>query len=434
MGLIRALKNGDTPDALLKVAADEQIDAELLKKKIIKGEAVIPQNRLRRDLKALGIGTGLKTKVNANIGTSEKFPHLSEELEKLKICEAAGADTVMDLSTGGDTDMIRREILRHSSIPVGTVPIYQAALEARERYGNLVKMSADDIFRVIEKQAQDGVDFMTVHSGINREIIDILAEKRRVTDVVSRGGVFLVGWMIRNDSENPLFAQFDRLLDIAEGYDITLSLGDGMRPGSLADAGDDAQIKELENLGLLVSQARKRGVQTIVEGPGHVPFNMIKDQVELEKELCGGAPFYVLGPIVTDIAPGYDEITSAIGGTLAAASGADFLCYVTPREHLGLPTKEDVRRGVIASRIAAHAADVAKGVKSAEDWDRKMSEARRDLDWESQINLALDSEVARNAFDERSEEKDEVCSMCGEFCALNLIKEYFDETDFQQCQ
>lgn len=434
MSLVKSLKVGKIPSQLEKVAEEEKVSVDSLRTSIICGRVVIPKNLNRNLAKPVGIGNGLRTKINANIGTSKDYPHLFEELSKLKVCEDAGADTVMDLSTGGDLDQIRREILKGSKIPVGTVPIYQAAIEAKDRYSNMVKMTADDIFSVIEKQARDGVDFMTVHSGINRRIIEILAEKRRVTDVVSRGGVFIIGWMIHNDKENPLFEQFDRLLEIAVNYDITLSLGDGMRPGSLADAGDQAQIEELKNLGTLVDEARASDVQVIVEGPGHVPIDKVVENVKLEKELCKEAPFYVLGPIVTDVAPGYDEITSAIGGTLAAANGADFICYVTPREHLGLPTQEDVRRGVIAARIAAHAADIAKGVGNARAWDRKMSEARRALDWEAQINLALDSAVARRAFEERSTKKGEVCSMCGEFCALNLIKDYFQISDSEQCQ
>lgn len=441
MTLIKIVKRGEVPEDVKIVAQDESIDLGKLIGHIERGEVVIPKNRFRIDLHPLGIGKNLRTKVNANIGTSENFSLLEAELEKLDVAIKAGCDTVMDLSTAGDLDKIRRAIIAHSTIPVGTVPIYQAAIEAIERRGSIVDMQIDDLFKVIERQARDGVDFITVHCGVTRRAIEAMKGQGRVTDVVSRGGAFLVGWILHNDRENPLYTEFDRLLEIAEKYDLTLSLGDGMRPGSIADASDRAQFSELYTLGELVSRAREVGVQVIVEGPGHVPLNQIEANVRLEKEICHGAPFYVLGPIVTDIAPGYDEITSAIGGALAAFYGADFLCYVTPREHLGLPTVQDVRRGVVASRIAAHAADIATGTPGAAEWDLKIARARKALDWSQQINLSIDPARARKAYQERggtehpstSSGQENACTMCGKFCAMKLVAEYLGSSQVEKC-
>jgi phosphomethylpyrimidine synthase len=432
MTLIKIVKGGEVPEDVKIVAQDESIDLGKLIGHIERGEVVIPKNRLRIDLHPLGIGKNLRTKVNANIGTSENFSLLEVELEKLDVAIKAGCDTVMDLSTAGDLNKIRRAIIAHSTIPVGTVPIYQAAIEAIERRGSIVDMRVDDLFEVIERQARDGVDFITVHCGVTRRAIEAMKGQGRVTDVVSRGGAFLVGWILHNDRENPLYTEFDRLLEIAEKYDLTLSLGDGMRPGSIADASDRAQFSELYTLGELVSRAREVGVQAIVEGPGHVPLNQIEANVRLEKEICHGAPFYVLGPIVTDIAPGYDEITSAIGGALAAFYGADFLCYVTPREHLGLPTVQDVRRGVVASRIAAHAADIATGTPGAAEWDLKIARARKALDWSQQINLSIDPARARKAYQERGGQEN-ACTMCGKFCAMKLVAEYLGSSQVEKC-
>ncbi len=339
----------------------------------------------------------------------------------------------MDLSTGGDLDEIRKAILKNSAVPVGTVPIYQTAIEAKEKYGKIVDMKADEIFEVIEKQAQDGVDFVTVHCGVTLKTLAALESAGRITSVVSRGGAFLLGWMIRNKKENPLYDQFDRLLDIAKKYDLTLSLGDGMRPGCLADASDSAQFQELIILGELVTVARKSEVQVMVEGPGHLPFDQIEANVKMEKSICNGAPFYVLGPLVTDIAPGYDHISCAIGATYAGVCGADFICYVTPREHLGLPTSQDVKDGVIAARIAAHAADIVKKIPGAGEWDLEMAKARRNLNWEKQINLAIDSEEAFKAYKERKGTEPDVCTMCGEFCALKLVSQYLELPDIGTC-
>ncbi len=406
-----------------KVAQQEGIEAEFVRRGVAGGTIVIPANIKHSNLVPRGIGQGLSTKVNANIGTSSDFGDAETELEKLRVAIDCGADTVMDLSTGGDVAAIRRAIIAASPLPVGTVPIYQAGIEAIDRYDAIVKMTADELFAVIEEHARDGVDFITVHCGVTRSAVAWLKQQRRVADVVSRGGAFLIGWMLYNERENPLYEYYDRLLEIAKDFDVTLSLGDGMRPGCSADATDQAQIEELLVIGELVQRAQQAGVQAIVEGPGHMPLNQIEANVQLEKSICKGAPFYVLGPLVTDVAAGYDHITGAIGGAIAAAAGADFLCYVTPAEHLSLPDPDDVRQGVIASRIAAHAADIAKGVKGAEEWDRKMSIARKKLDWEEQARLSLDPERSRNVHGERAS-SGSACSMCGKYCAMELMEEF----------
>jgi phosphomethylpyrimidine synthase len=331
----------------------------------------------------------------------------------------------MDLSTGGDLRRIRRRILARSPIPLGTVPVYQAAIEAIDRRRSIVKMTVDDLFAAIEAQAQEGVDFMTVHCGLTQKAIDRLKKQKRVADIVSRGGAFHLAWMLHHDAENPLYANYDRLLDIARRYDITLSLGDALRPGSIIDATDRPQIDELLTLGELVQQAWDVGVQVMVEGPGHVPLDQVEMNIRLQKRICHEAPFYVLGPLVTDIAPGYDHIVSAIGGAIAAAAGADFLCYVTPAEHLGLPTIDDVREGLIASRIAAHAADIVKGVRGAIDRDLALSRARKKLDWAAQKKLVIDphkfGEIRKKR---RSASK--ACSMCGEYCAMRIVSRFLD--------
>jgi len=405
------------------VARNEGVDAEFVRQGVAKGTIVIPANINHRHLVPCGIGQGLKTKVNANIGTSSDFCDVETELAKLRIAIEAGADTVMDLSTGGDISAIRQAIITSSSVAIGTVPIYQAAIEAIESRGAIVKMTVDDLFRGIEEHIQDGVDFITVHCGVTQQAIAKLKQQGRVADVVSRGGAFLIGWMLYNEQENPLYEYYDRLLEIAREFDVTLSLGDGMRPGSISDATDRAQVEELLVIGELVERAREAGVQAMVEGPGHLPLNQIEANVRLEKSICRGAPFYVLGPLVTDVAAGYDHITGAIGGAIAAAFGTDFLCYVTPSEHLSLPDPEDVRQGVIASRIAAHAGDIVKGVKGAADWDRRMSVARKQLNWEEQARLSLEPERSRRVHAKHTS-AGAACSMCGEFCAMELVDKY----------
>ena len=405
------------------VSEQEGVEAEFIRQGVVNGTIVIPVNDAHKGLVPCGIGQGLRTKVNANIGTSSDFGDVDTELAKLQAAVECGADTVMDLSTGGDISAIRREIIAQTTVPVGTVPVYQAGINAIREHGAIVEMTIDDLFSAIEEHCRDGVDFLTVHCCLTRSALDCLKQQKRVADVVSRGGAFLIGWMLHNDCENPLYEYYDRLLELARDFDVTLSLGDGMRPGCIADATDRAQMEELLTAGELVERAWQASVQVMVEGPGHVPLNQIEANVKLEKSICKGAPFYVLGPLVTDVAAGYDHITSAIGGAVAAAAGADFLCYVTPAEHLSLPDPDDVREGVIASRIAAHAADIAKGVKGAAQWDLEMSLARKRLDWEQQEKLSLRPELSRRVH-RQHDTTGVACSMCGEYCAMRLIEDY----------
>ncbi len=423
MTQLESARAGIISPQMEQVAQREGVEAEFIQKGVAGGTIVIPANINHSNLIPCGIGQGLSTKVNANIGTSSDFGNIDTELEKLRVATDSGADTVMDLSTGGDISAIRQAIIASSSLPIGTVPIYQAGIEAIDRYGAIVKMTVDELFAVIEEHAQGGVDFITVHCGVTRSAIARLKQQGRVADIVSRGGAFLIGWMVYNERENPLYEHYDRLLEIAREFDVTLSLGDGMRPGSLADATDRAQVEELLTLGELVQRAQQAGVQVMVEGPGHLPLNQIETNVRLQKAICKGAPFYVLGPLVTDVAAGYDHITGAIGGAIAAAAGTDFLCYVTPSEHLSLPDTEDVRQGVIASRIAAHAADIVKGVPGAQEWDMKMSMARKKLDWEEQARLSLDPERSRRVHSKHASASS-ACSMCGQYCAMELVERF----------
>jgi phosphomethylpyrimidine synthase len=423
MTRLEKAKKGIITEEIRRVSRSEGVQADSLLKGIAKGEIALVKNRVHKKIKPLAIGRGLKTKINANIGTSKDHLDLEEELKKMKVAIESGADTIMDLSTGGDLDKIRKMILKDATVPVGTVPIYQAAVEAVKKRKSIVHMEVGEIFGAIEKQVEEGVDFITVHCGLTRESARRLKNEGRLLDIVSRGGAFTVEWMAYNKKENPLFEYYDRLLEIAQAYDVVLSLGDGLRPGCIADATDRGQVQELIILGELAQRAWAQGVQVMIEGPGHVPINQIETNVKLEKHLCHGAPFYVLGPLVTDIAPGYDHITSAIGGALAGAYGADFLCYVTPSEHLRLPTIEDVRDGVIASRIAAHAADIAKGVPGALEQDIKMANARKRMDWESQFHLSLDPERSKELHKSRLPADRKVCTMCGEFCAIKLLSD-----------
>ena len=423
MTQLELARKGIVSPQIKHVAEEEGVETDVIMQGLAEGEIIIPANVNHTNLIPCGIGKGLRTKVNANIGTSSDFCDLNTELRKLQTAIGFGADTVMDLSTGGDISGIRRAIISASTVPVGTVPIYQAGIEAIENRGAIVNMSVDDIFTVIREHAKDGVDFMTVHCGVTRASVARLKKQGRITDVVSRGGAFLIGWMLHNDAENPLYQFYDRLLDLALEYDFALSLGDGLRPGCLADATDRAQIEELIILGELVEHSREIGVQAMVEGPGHLPLDQIATNVQLEKSLCRGAPFYVLGPLVTDIGAGYDHITAAIGGAIAAAAGADFLCYVTPTEHLSLPNVEDVKEGVIASRIAAHAADIVNGIKGAKEWNEQMSRARRALDWETQAKLSLDPELSQQIHSKIPAEG-ATCSMCGKYCAMAIIEKY----------
>ncbi len=410
------------------VAKYEKRDIDYIVEGLSKGTIVIPANEIHRereDFQPRGIGKGLKTKVNANIGTSGDIESIDLELEKLRVAVRYGADAVMDLSTGKNIDETRKIIVENSPVMVGTVPIYQAAKEAAERYGFIGRMTVDDLFETIEKHCRDGVDFITVHCGVTLSSLERLRNEGRIMNIVSRGGALLAEWMVYNERENPLYENYDRLLEIAKRYDVTLSLGDGMRPGCLADATDRCQIEELITLGELVDRAREADVQVMVEGPGHVPLDQIETNMVIQKRLCHEAPFYVLGPIVTDIAPGYDHITGAIGGAIAAKAGADFLCYLTPAEHLALPDVEDVKVGVIATRIAGHAADIVKGIPDAMKWDIEMAMARESLDWEKQFALAIDPEIARKYRSERVPQEDEkTCTMCGKLCSIKRVDEY----------
>lgn len=421
MTRIEAAKKGITTEEFRIVAAGEGVSAESLASDIAAGMTVIPINSIH-DITPIGIGKGLSVKINANIGTSGDRISLDDEIEKLRAIVKYGAEAVMDLSTGGPIKEIRGLLMKESPIAVGTVPIYEAMVMSVERYGHIAKMKADDLFRVIEEHAAEGVDFVTVHSGLTRKAIERLKSEGRVLDIVSRGGSLLLEWMIYNDKENPLYEHYDRLLDIAKKYDLTLSLGDAMRPGCLADATDRAQMEELATLGELHDTALKEGVQTIIEGPGHVPLNQVELNIKIQKELCSGAPFYVLGPLVTDVAMGYDHIAAAIGGAIAGAAGADFLCYVTPAEHIRLPNLENVIEGVIALKIAAHAADIAKGLPKAIEIDRKMAECRKRLDWNGQISLSFNPDKVRQWRAEVPPSEEEVCSMCGAFCAIRTVE------------
>jgi phosphomethylpyrimidine synthase len=425
--LVTALSGRLTPE-MEKIAEVEGISAEELRARVASGEVVIPANVHHENLEAIGIGAGLRVKVNANLGTSQMEPGVEGAQERLAMALSAKADTVMDLSTAGDLDAIRRGILKNCPAPLGTVPMYQAAVEAIQRHGDITNMTGDDIFDVISRQAKDGVDFLTVHCGVTRATAKLAETGKRICGVVSRGGAFTICWMNANGKENPLYERFDDLLEICRKHDVTLSLGDGMRPGALADATDQAQVSETIILGELVGRSRAAGVQVMVEGPGHVPLNEVVANVVLQKSLCHNAPFYVLGPLVTDIAPGYDHITSAIGGALAAMAGADFLCYVTPAEHLSLPNAQQVREGVMAARIAAHAADIVRLGEKAFAQDREMAQARAALDWERQFALAIDPETARAGYHPPTEgttadgEK-KGCSMCGGYCVFNLLND-----------
>ena len=398
------------------VASVENIDVDVLRQRIAEGLVIIPANINHKNLKPIAIGKGVKTKINAKIGASKVRASIEEELEKVRLCMKYGADTIMDLSTGGNLNEIRETIINESTMPIGTVPAYQVVEEKQ----TIEDLKIDDWLDVIEQQAKQGIDFMTIHAGVLQKAIPLL--KSRLTGVVSRGGAILVRWMKANNKENPLYTHFDQICDIFEKYDVAFSLGDGLRPGSLHDATDKAQISELKTLGELTLKAQERNCQVMVEGTGHIPLNEIKLNVDLQKKYCHNAPFYVLGPLVTDIAPGYDHITSAIGAAVAGMHGADYLCYVTPAEHLGLPTPEMVKEGIITYKIAAHAADIAKGLPNSRARDDEMSKARFDFDWEKQFNLSLDPETARKLRSDLSLDAD-FCSMCGpDFCAMKIYK------------
>ncbi len=429
---IQLARKGIITDEAKQVSKDEEIPVEKLLKLITSGRAVITRNIKRENIKPLGIGESLRTKINANIGSSADYYDADYELRKAKIAVEYGADTIMDLSTGGDIDAIRRKIIKNTDVPLGTVPIYQAGIGAGKTKGAIVDMDEDDMFNAIEKHAEDGVDFMTVHVGVTRKIVDLLVKRKRIIPMVSRGGTFHAAWIIHNGQENPLYSNYNYLLELAKKYDFTLSLGDGLRPGCIHDASDELQIQELLTISELVERAREEDVQVMVEGPGHVPIQQVGANVRMQKALCKGAPFYVLGPLVTDLAPGYDHIVGAIGGAIAAMEGADFLCYVTPAEHLGLPNEDDVKQGVIASKIAAHAADIAKLGEKASKLDDEMAHARIAIDWEKQYELSLDPTKAK-LFHERVKAKEpKSCTMCGEYCAMKIISEALNKPEIEK--
>jgi len=417
MNIFTKAKNGTMTPEVGFVAEREGLDAAGVLEGFARGEIAIFKNSARK-IDPVGVGRGLSTKINANIGTSPDMFDAALELEKLRVSVEAGADTIMDLSTGGDLPAIRRRIIDNCGVPIGTVPLYEVAVEMKNRKKSVIDMGIGDFLDVIKKQCEDGVDFMTIHSGITRESIASLKSGDRVIGITSRGGSIIAEWISVNKKENPLYEHYDEILDILAPYNVVISLGDGLRPGAIADANDRGQIHEMIILGGLARRAREKGVQAIIEGPGHMPLDMIAENMRLEKSICDGAPYYVLGPLVTDVAPGYDHITSAIGGAIAAASGADFLCYVTPAEHLRLPTVDDVREGVIASKIAAHAGDIVKLGGRASGWDRDMSKARKERNWEKMFRHSIDQKRAREYRGASPSQQDDQCSMCGEFCAI----------------
>jgi phosphomethylpyrimidine synthase len=417
MNIFIDAKNGKEIDEIDYISKHENIDKDFVNENFIKGEIVILKNSLR-NINPVAIGKGMSTKVNANLGSSPDLFDIDLEQEKTRVAIEAGADTIMDLSIGGDITFFRREILKNLTVPLGTVPLYEAAAEMGFKAKSVIEMDIKDYLKVVKRQAEEGVDFMTIHSGVTLKSIESLNSQKRIIGITSRGGSILAEWMLRNKKENPLYEHYDEILDILAEYNVVISLGDGLRPGSLYDANDRGQLHEMILLGDLARRAREKGVQAIIEGPGHMPLDTIADNMKLEKSLCNGAPYYVLGPLVTDIAPGYDHITGAIGGAIAASAGADFLCYVTPAEHLKLPSLEDVKEGVIASKIAAHAGDIVKYGTKARKLDDEMSKARKKRDWDQMFKFAIDEKKARKYKEESPSKEDDQCTMCGDFCAI----------------
>lgn len=417
MNIFQEAQKGIISPEVECIAEREDIAVADILEPFASGEICILKNRVH-DISPVAIGTGLRTKVNANLGTSPDLFDLATELEKLRVAIKAGADAVMDLSTGGNVTGFRRAILEESTVPLGTVPLYEVAVEMSQQQKSIMEMTIEDFLSIVQRQAEEGVDFMTIHSGVTQQSVHSLNSQKRIVGITSRGGSIIAEWMALNKAENPLYEYYDDILDILVQYNVTISLGDGLRPGGIHDANDRGQIHEMILLGELARRAREKGVQAMIEGPGHMALDRIADNIHLEKTLCDNAPYYVLGPLVTDVAPGYDHITSAIGGTVAAASGADFLCYVTPAEHLRLPDAQDVHEGVVASKIAAHAADIVKLGRKARKWDDQMSQARKKRDWETMYRLAIDEEKARRYREESPSDEDDQCTMCGEFCAI----------------
>ncbi|WP_432407660.1 phosphomethylpyrimidine synthase ThiC [Wukongibacter sp. M2B1] len=418
-----AARKGIITSEMEIVSAKENIDIEILRERIAEGKIVIPANRNHDSLSPEGVGEGLRTKINVNLGISKDCYNIEKELEKVQSAIDLKAEAIMDLSSYGKTEEFRTKLVDMSPAMIGTVPIYDAV----GFYDKELKdITAEEFLRVVEKHAQNGVDFMTIHAGINKETAEVFKRNKRLNHIVSRGGSLLYAWMELNNMENPFFEYYDKILDICEEYDVTISLGDACRPGSINDATDASQIKELIILGELTKRSWERNVQVMIEGPGHMAINEIVANMVIEKKLCHGAPFYVLGPLVTDIAPGYDHITSAIGGAIAASNGADFLCYVTPAEHLRLPNLDDMKEGIIATRIAAHAADIAKNIKGAKEWDYEMSLARQNLDWEKMFNLAIDPEKAKRYRKESTPQHEDSCTMCGKMCSMRNMNKVME--------
>jgi len=418
-----AARKGIITSEMEIVAAKEDIAVEELRELIAKGQVIIPANKLHKSLSPNGIGERLKTKINVNLGTSRDCMDMNMELGKVNSAVEMGAEAIMDLSSFGDTRAFRKKLTSECSAMIGTVPIYDAVVYYHKA---LKDITTQEWLDIVEMHAKDGVDFMTIHCGLNRATAQRFKENKRLMNIVSKGGSIIFAWMEMTGNENPFYEHYDDILDICQKYDVTMSLGDACRPGCIADATDVSQIEELVTLGELTRRAWEKNVQVMVEGPGHMPLNQIQANMEIQKQLCKGAPFYVLGPLVTDIAPGYDHITAAIGGAIAATYGASFLCYVTPAEHLRLPDIDDVKEGIIASKIAAHAADVAKGIPGAADWDYKMSAARKKLDWDEMFSLAIDPDKAKRYRESAKPEKEDSCSMCGNFCAVRNMNRILD--------
>ncbi len=425
MSLIREAQNGQITEEMKTVAKVEGVDPEFVRKGVASGRIVIPVSPYRETM-SCGVGKGMRTKVNASVGTSSDIVDIDQEVRKTEVAEKAGADTIMELSTGGDLVEVRKRVIAATSLSVGSVPLYQAFIEAIEKNGAVVNMNPDDLFRITAEQAKLGTNFMAIHTGINLLTVERLKNQGRYGGLVSRGGAFMTAWMLHNEKENPLYSEFDYLLEIMLEHEVTLSMGNGMRAGAVHDATDRAGIQELIMHAELGDRAYDAGVQVIVEGPGHVPINEIETNITLMKSMTNERPFYMLGPLVTDIAPGYDHIVTAIGGAISSSCGADFLCYVTPAEHLALPNEDDVYEGVMASRIAAHVGDMIKYGDRARAWDLDMARARRDLDWGRQYEIAIDEGRAREIRNSRLPEDTEACTMCGDFCALKIVKENFN--------
>ena len=421
-----AARKGIVTPEIEKVAKKEKMDVDKLMELVASGKVAIPANKHHKSLDAEGVGSMLRTKINVNLGVSRDCKDYDVEMQKVMSAVKLGAEAIMDLSSHGNTQPFRQKLTSECPAMIGTVPVYDSVIHYQR---DLATLTAQDFVDVVRLHAEDGVDFVTLHCGITRKTIDQIKKHKRKMNIVSRGGSLVFAWMCMTGEENPFYEHYDEILEICEEHDVTISLGDACRPGCLADATDVCQIEELVRLGELTKRAWDHNVQVMVEGPGHVPLDQVAANMKVQQSICMGAPFYVLGPLVTDIAPGYDHITAAIGGTLAAVSGADFLCYVTPAEHLALPDIEDVHTGVITARIAAHAADLVKGVPGAREWDLKMAKARKELDWEAQLSLAIDPELARAKRGARNPQEEGACSMCGDYCAVEIIHKYFDKRE-----